>query len=172
MLKTILILMAITSLPAFELRASIPYAILGGTVPLPMGWSVQGMQLPWPTAFAVCTLANILLGILVYPAVHYGFHLMAHIPLLGQTYRWWQGHVQRKLTPAVEKWGTWGLAVFIAVPLPGSGTYSGAVGASLLGISFRPFVIANTLGVTIAGIIVTAMTVSGQNLWDFFTKLN
>ena len=55
--------------------------------------------------------------------------------------------------------------IFIAIPLPGSGSYSGALAAHLIGLSFRKFVVANTLGVIIAGIIVTLLSLGILNIF-------
>jgi len=67
-------------------------------------------------------------------------------------------HVQKRIKPYVDKYGELGVAVFIGIPLPGSGVYTGAFGAFLLGLDRRKFAIANVLGVCIAGTIVTAVT--------------
>ncbi|MFH1830463.1 MAG: small multi-drug export protein, partial [Pseudomonadota bacterium] len=74
---------------------------------------------------------------------------------------------QTKIHPYVEKWGAVGVALFVAIPLPGSGSYTGSVGAYMLGMSYRRFILANTLGVIIAGIAVTAITLTGLELFEF-----
>ena len=52
-----------------------------------------------------------------------------------------------------------GIAIFVAVPLPGSGSWTGGLIAYLLGIGYKKFFIANTIGVIVAGIIITALFV-------------
>ena len=64
---------------------------------------------------------------------------------------------RQKLHPYVEKYGEWGVAVFIGVPLPGTGAYSGAVGSYLLGLDKRRLAVANLAGVLIAGAAVTGV---------------
>ena len=64
---------------------------------------------------------------------------------------------QQKLKPVVDRYGEWGLAIFIGVPLPGTGALTGAVGAFLLGFERRRFYVANVAGVVMAGIAVTAV---------------
>ncbi|MBO7532342.1 MAG: small multi-drug export protein, partial [Victivallales bacterium] len=66
---------------------------------------------------------------------------------------------QRKLKPQIEKYGTMGLALFIGIPLPGTGAYTGAAGAFALGMKKRQFAIANIAGVCMAGIAVTIIFV-------------
>ena len=68
-----------------------------------------------------------------------------------------------------------GVAVFIGIPLPGSGVYTGAFGAYLLGLDRRKFAVANVIGVLIAATAVTALCLLimqgfvGQDSW--WTKL-
>ena len=70
----------------------------------------------------------------------------------------------------MDKYGEWALAIFIGIPLPGSGVYSGALAADLLGLSFRKFVVANIVGVLIAGVIVTAVSLWAPETFSFFIK--
>lgn len=157
MLRQILILTLITFIPGLELRASIPVGILGG------GW-IGETQLSPAVVVIVCLIANTLLGWAV-------FLLMGPVIRLFERFRWFQRWVDpllqrahRKLGPYVEKYGGIGVAVFIGVPLPGSGVYTGAVGAYLLGVSKRSFAWANVLGVLIAGAAVTAVTLLASNV--------
>lgn len=164
MLTRILILFGITMIPAFELRASIPFGILAGRVDLPFGLHVEGMGLEWPMVFIICVVSNIILGAIIFPLIDHIMRFLEKIPFVGRLWNKIVVRAQKKIHPYVEKWGTIGVALFIAVPLPGSGSYSGALGAYLLGISYRQFLLANVIGVTLAGIAVTAATVTGQGL--------
>lgn len=164
MLKSLLILFGITLIPAFELRASIPYGVLEGSLDLPFGMIVQGMAKPWPWVFFVCVASNMILGTLLYPFIDYIIRLLERIPLIGRFWRRIVERTQLKIHPYVERWGTIGVALFIAVPLPGSGSYSGALGAYLLGMSYRRFIIANAIGVTLAGVAVTAIVLTGSSV--------
>lgn len=154
-LLQLLLLIGITLLPALELRASIPYGILGNE-----SWGIAPGLMSWPLVVAICTVTNILLGWAVYwlliPVMQWleRFAWFSKIikPLLERT--------QRKISPYVEKYGELGIALFIGIPLPGSGVYTGAVGAFLLGVSRRKFAIANVIGVCIAAAGVTAITLA------------
>lgn len=167
MLRNVLILFGITLIPAFELRASIPYGILSGSIHLPFGLTVEGMGMDWRTVFIICVLSNVVLGTLLYPVIDHIMKLLERIPLIGRFWTKFVERAQRKIHPYVERWGTIGVALFIAVPLPGSGSYSGAVGAYMLGISYKRFILANIVGVTLAGIAVTTVTITGQGLFSF-----
>lgn len=167
-MTNILILFAITLIPAFELRASIPYGIISGSMELPFGVTVKGMGLNWTWVFTVCVISNIILGTVLYPLIDHIMQLLERIPLIGRFWTKFVARAQKKIHPYVERWGILGVALFIAVPLPGSGSYSGALGSYLLGISYRHFFIANVIGVTLAGIAVTFVSVTGQGLFNWF----
>jgi len=168
MLKAIAILTAITFIPALELRASIPW-----------GMFKMHQDLSWTVTIVVCTIANIILGWIVFVALGPLFSAM-------RTWNWFNRRAwpviektQYKIHPYVEKYGELGVAIFIGIPLPGSGVYSGALGAYLLGLDNRKFFIANVIGVLIAAAAVTCLCVLisygivGQESWmaKLFLKL-
>ena len=158
MLKKIGRLILITLVPALELRASIPVGILHD-------------EMPWPIVFAVCVVANIILGIVVFWALNRVVALLTRIKFIGFLYDKYVERTQHRIDKAVEKWGEWAVAVFIGIPLPGSGVYSGALAAQLIGLKFRKFMVANVVGVLIAAVIVTAISVLGGEGWDFARKI-
>jgi len=71
----------------------------------------------------------------------------------------------------IDKYGEMGIAIFIGIPLPGTGSYTGALGAYLMGIGYKKFIIANVIGVLIAGTIVTLVVLSGVETFDFLIKV-
>lgn len=139
-----------TLVPGLELRASIPIGFFKKEIAASLGR---------PLVMAVCLVSNIVLGMLV-------FWLMGPVERLLRRWGWFDrrlwpiiARAQHKLHPYVEKYGELGVAVFIGVPLPGTGAYTGAFGSYLLGLDRRKFWIANALGVLMAGVIVTALCV-------------
>ena len=157
MLKEILILTIITFLPFLELRASIPYGIFK-------------TNLNWFVVFIVCVLANIALALCVYVFVNYVMHFFLRIKSIDKIYKKVIERTQKKIHPYVEKYGVIGLALFIGVPLPGSGVYTGGLGAYLLGFEFKDYMIASIIGVIIAGIIVLLISLFGNGAWMFLIK--
>jgi uncharacterized membrane protein len=129
-----------------ELRFSIPWGIFK-----------MGDKVSWPVVTMVCVIANIILGWLVFLVMgpvfsfirRWGWFDRKIWPILEKT--------QHKIHPFVEKYGEFGVALFIGVPLPGSGVYTGAFGSYLLGLDKRKFAIANVIGVLIAPVAVTAL---------------
>jgi len=158
MLSEIIIIALLTLLPTLELRASIPYGIFS-------------TNLHWSVVFLIAVMVNILLGPIVYTFVDKALHIVLRIKTADKLYTWYQKKIQKKITKKVERYGELGLALFIGVPLPGSGSYSGAIAAHLLGINFKRFFLANVIGVLIAGIIVLCICLFGNGAWNFFIKV-
>lgn len=157
-MKDILYLILITFLPFLELRASIPYGILQ-------------TDLHWTTIFILCVVTNIILGIIIYFALDKFIHLAVRIKIIEKIYNKCVEKTQKKIHKAVEKWGEPAIAVFIGIPLPGSGVYTGALGAYLIGLDFKKFLIADIIGVLIAAIIVTIVSLTGAEALQFLVKL-
>ncbi|MFH1706920.1 MAG: small multi-drug export protein [Planctomycetota bacterium] len=155
------ILVLISILPITELRASIPLGLFAYR------------ELPAWAVITVCTLANIAVGPVVYLAIGGIIRLARRMPRLDRFYMRYQERVGKRLKPHVDRYGTTGLAIFIAVPLPGSGVYSAAIGAQALEMDFKRFMIAAVFGVIGAGILVTLVTygvMSGVEWLGFFIK--
>lgn len=146
----ILELFIFTCIPALELRFSIPMGFFALK-------TEAGVPLDWWWVAIICTSANILLGIGVYEILLPILRFMCRFKWFAE--KLWC-HVEKrrdKLRPMVEKYGEWGLALFIGVPLPGTGAVTGAAGAFLLGFKRSRFYIANAIGVLIAAICVTVL---------------
>ncbi len=71
----------------------------------------------------------------------------------------------RKLSPYMQRFGVFGVTLFISLPIPGSGVYMGSLGAFMLGLNKKQFYKANIYGVLIAATIVTLLTVMGKTLF-------
>ncbi len=151
-----LVSILLSLLPIAELRGGIPYAMARGTSPL--------------VAFAVCVAANALVGPLVY----------AFLATIHRLLSRWSGYrnlferlVERsraRIRPQVERWGYVGIALFVAIPLPFTGAYTGALGAWVLGMSPRKSWLAVAGGVLIAGVIVTLVVTLGISALSVFVK--
>lgn len=143
-LHNILYLVLITLLPFFELRLSIPWGLAAG--------------MDAATVFAVCVATNIALGPVVYFFLDRFVHIFLRVGFINSIWERLVARTQRRVEPYVEKYGLIGVALFVAIPLPGSGSYTGALAAYLLGLSYKRFAIANLIGVLIAGTIVIAVS--------------
>jgi uncharacterized membrane protein len=156
MLDKLLWLVLLTFVPALELRWSIPIGLFSGEITIPLLGTIQGFALPVLVVFLTCVLANILLGVLVYFFLDKLIFLFLKIDFINACYEKIVARAQRRSKNLIEKYGLIGVALFIAIPLPGSGSWTGALIAKLLNLGYKRFFIANLIGVIIAGLIVTA----------------
>ncbi|MHB9296270.1 hypothetical protein PilKf_02030 [Pillotina sp. SPG140] len=69
-----------------------------------------------------------------------------------------------KIHKGIERWGWFGIALFVAIPLPMTGAWTATVGAWILGVEKRRTFIAVSAGVLVSGIIVTLATVCGATI--------
>ena len=154
-----IVIALLTLVPALELRASIPFGILV-------------VEKPWAVVVFVAIVANILLGPIVFFLLDKFMHLLLHVGWINRIWDRMIVKTQKKVHPLVEKYGIWGLGLFIGIPLPGSGVYSGAVGGYLLGFTKKEFYIATVLGVLMAATLVTIFTIFGAGAveWLFIKK--
>ncbi|MBN2094933.1 MAG: small multi-drug export protein [Candidatus Aenigmarchaeota archaeon] len=167
MLYEILLLVIVTFIPGLELRASIPFGIWDRPLQLPFGYVINGLGMDPFIVFTACVVANILLGELVFFGLNYLLPYVLKIGLLKKVYEKCVRRIQRKAKPHIEKYGPLELALFIGIPFPGTGVYSGALLAFLLGFRKRDFSVANVLGVLMAGITVTLITVGALGAFSF-----
>ena len=157
MFRNTLKLILITFIPALELRASIPVGILK-------------FEMNFVSVFFICVIANFILGIVFYLLLDQIVKLVCRVPFIDRLYQKKLVSAQKKIQKLVDKYGELGVAVFIGIPLPGSGVYTGAIGSYAIGLKFKKFIIADLIGVTIAGVLVTIATFVGGGIFDFFTK--
>ena len=160
----ILLLILLTFMPLIELRLAIPVGILSGTLNLPFGLSVSGMGFNPLFVFLLATITNIVLGIIVFNLL-YIFDEKLKKSRIGKKYIWALEKSQKKIHTYVEKYGIFGLAIFIGVPIPGSGVYMGSLGSFVIGMEKKDFYKGMAMGVLIAATIVTILTVSGMSLF-------
>ncbi|MDD7538901.1 MAG: small multi-drug export protein [Oscillospiraceae bacterium] len=140
----VLLTALISMLPVVELRGGLPAGVaLGLPIPLSFAASLLGNMLPVPFV--------ILFARPVFQWVR------AHIPALGSFVTKLETRAYAK-SKNVKKYETWGLLIFVAIPLPGTGAWTGALIASVLNMRLKRAVPVIFLGVIIAGSIMTVLT--------------
>lgn len=157
MFDKILWLILLTFVPGLELRWSIPIGIYDGTLILPIVGDWQGFGMDPLTVFLVVVFSNIILGPIAYFFATRIIQIFTRINIISRLYNWWMKKLMKK-KDLVEKYGVFAIIFFVGLPLPGSGSWGGAFSASVLNISSKDYLIGNTVGVIIAGLIVTALT--------------
>ena len=148
-LQHLLYLIVITFVPGVELRGSIPFAI-----------TVYKMS-PL-AAFLIITFVNILIIPVVFLLWDLALFLARKIKFIDIYLK----KLDARSRSVIEKYGFWGLTLFVAVPLPGTGAYTGAFIAEIFGMEKKKAFWAVALGVLIAGIIVTLLTTGALSVFS------
>ena len=130
-------------IPVVELRGAIPVGVAAG--------------LPPAVACAVAILGNLLPVPFIMLLARWVFNWLRDSRLFGSKIVWLErrAHLKGRI---VRRYRLPGLVVLVAIPLPGTGAWTGALVASLLDIRLRSAMPAILLGLMIAGGITTAVT--------------
>lgn len=111
---------------------------------------------------SVCRIYNQLLGnILPIPfillLINWIFKVLKKVPGINKAIFWLENKTMQK-RDKIDKYGIWGLLIFVAIPLPGTGGWTGALLASLLELDKKKSFLVISLGVFIAGLIITVLS--------------
>lgn len=142
----------VAALPVVELRGAIPLGVALGLSP--------------GEAFLLALLGNLLVAPVALFLLPWAVALFTRVPLLARLWAALEARVRLRGEEQVQRLGALGLFLFVAVPLPGTGAWSGAVLAVVLGLRRRYALLAISLGVLAAGLIVLLLTggaVAGLN---------
>jgi uncharacterized membrane protein len=140
-MNDILLVIVASASPISELRGGIPLGI--------------GLGLEPALTFVVSVVTNILIFFPARFVLDVFYRSVLHrLPLFDR----YLVRVREKGKPRVDKYGLVGLALFVAVPLPITGAYTGTVLSWLLAMSWRRAFAGVAAGVVIAGIIVMLVT--------------
>ncbi len=143
-------------LPISELRGGIPYAV--------------AHDINLVTAFFLCVASNMLVIPIMYiflETVHKIFYKVKIYRIIFDKY---VDRTRKKAEKNVARFGYWGIMLFVAIPLPVTGAYTGTTAAWLLKLQKRKSFWYLALGVVIAGVIVSVATVTGIGLMKIFIK--
>lgn len=142
-----LIIFFTAALPLSELRGAIPLAILkfGFSPSKALGLGILGNILP---------VLPLLLGL-----EKISEYLSHKFYWFNRFFSWLFERTRIKHSGHFTYWGDLALFIFVAIPLPLTGAYSGAVAAFVFGIPFKHAFWSIVLGVVTAGLIVTAVTI-------------
>ena len=140
--------------PLLELRASIP-----------LGFTNFGLSIYESAAISIfggilsATITIYLLPLFISIAKKNRHLNILIVKILNKT--------QQKHSKALKKWGDIFLTLFVAIPLPGSGAYSGALAAYIFGINKKKSLALITIGIILSGILVSILTLFGTEVWDY-----
>ena len=143
MLKKYLFVSFVSMVPLIELRAAVPIAL--------------GMDLPVLQSYIVCILGNMLPVPIIFLFARKVLEWGADKPVIGKffTFCLEKGHKGgEKLKAKAGKGLFVALLLFVGIPLPGTGAWTGTLAASLLDMDFKSSVVAVLFGVVLAGVIM------------------
>jgi uncharacterized membrane protein len=135
--------LVLAALPILELRGALPFALAKG--------------MPLIEAYALAVLGNM---------IPVPFILWFLRPATDFLRRWergdrfveWLFARTRRKSDKIQRYEAVGLAMFVAIPFPATGAWTGAMAAHILGLKFHRALFACFCGVCIAGVIVAALT--------------
>lgn len=145
-----LIVLLISMVPVIELRGAIPVAI-----------AVLGM--PWQQAVLISVLGNMLPVPIILLFIEWILGLIAKTRW-GSKFTSWLFTRTRNRGKVVERYEELGLAVFVGIPLPGTGAWTGALAARIFGLPFWKSLLWIFIGVLLAAAVVTLLTLLGTTL--------
>ena len=150
MLKKYLLVFLISMVPLIELRGGVPVAM--------------GMDMHWLEAIVVCGIGNMLPVPVIYLFARKVLLWGMDKPVIGPFFRYCVEKGEKggkKLRNAAGRKGLFvALMLFVGIPIPGTGAWTGTLAASFLDMGFKTTTAAVSLGVVMAGIIM-AVTSSG-----------
>ena len=153
MLKKYIIVFLISMVPIVELRGAIPIG-------------VGAYNLPVLTTFIICIIGNMIPVPFIFLFARKVLEWGQDKPYIGPLFKWFikKGHKGgQKLQSKAGRGLYYALFLFVGIPIPGTGAWTGTLAASILDLDFKKTVFSFLFGVLLAGII---MAVSSYGLFE------
>lgn len=157
MLKSYLLTFLIAMVPIVELRGAIPYGTLICDPPVPL-----------LHAYIVAIVGNLLPAPFIFLFAHRVLTWGADKPVIGRVCSWFLGKGHRAGEKLMEKSrrGLYlALMLFVAIPIPGTGAWTGTLAASILDMDFRKSILVVGCGLILSGIIMATLSAVGINIF-------
>jgi len=155
MLKKYLICFFISMVPLIELRAGVPFAV--------------GMGLDYTSALIICVIGNMLPVPIIYFFARKVLLWGRDKKYIGKFFTFCIEKGEkggRKLARAAGRGGLFvALLLFVGIPLPGTGAWTGTLAASFLNMGIKSTTLAVCLGVILAGIIMGIVSMAGLHVF-------
>ncbi|MBE6640034.1 MAG: small multidrug export protein [Ruminococcaceae bacterium] len=142
----------LSMVPVIELRGAIP---LGA-----------GLGLPWYINYIVCVVGNFLPVPFILLFIRAVLNWMKKVPKLDKIALWLEERAAKN-SDRVSKYATWGLMLFVAIPLPGTGAWTGSLVAALLEMRLKHSLLSVFFGVLVAGVIVSLIAYGALGFLNF-----
>ena len=148
-----LIVFLISMVPLIELRGAIPYAV--------------GFHLPLLPSYVIAIIGNMIPVPIIYLFARKVLEWGADKPIIGGFFTWClkKGHKGGAKLQAKAGRGLYvALLLFVGIPLPGTGAWTGTLAASFLDMDFKKSTISVMGGVLLAGVIIGVLSAVGINV--------
>ena len=142
--------------PVAELRGGIPLAVAN--------------DIPLHIAYIICVFANIMVIPVFYLFLETAHKLFYRIKPYRILFDKYVERTRRKADINVRKYGYWGIMLFVAIPLPITGAYTGTMAAWILKLNRKQSFWFLALGVLIAGLVVSIAVLTGLGIMEIFLK--
>ncbi|MBQ8612364.1 MAG: small multi-drug export protein [Oscillospiraceae bacterium] len=142
-----LIVFLVSMVPLIELRGGVPIGL--------------GMGLNPIAVFIICVIGNMLPVPFIYFFARKVLEWGADKPIIGKFFTWCLKKGEKggeKLQAKAGRGLFWALLLFVGIPLPGTGAWTGTLAAAMLKMDFKKSVLAVVGGVVLAGIIMGLAT--------------
>ena len=146
--NTYIILFLLSLLPITELRLSVPIGILL-------------FKLSWIYVLTVCVISNILIGVLLVLGLGQIISICNKVPLLSKILKKLMILSEDRYSK-YERYKSRALILFVGIPLPGTGAWTGSLASHVIGLPKRSSIAAIIQGVITSGIIMTVLSLSGK----------
>jgi uncharacterized membrane protein len=154
-ISDILAVLGIAASPISELRGAIPVAI-------------SIFHFPWYYAFLIAVIGNLLPVPFILLLLNSISRLLSRVRFFEKIINWLFERIRRR-GKTIERYERIGLALFVAIPLPITGAWTGSIIAVLLDLKFKYAFLSIFIGVLVAGVIVTCATLFGWTIANLFT---
>jgi len=142
-----LVVLIISALPITELRGALPVAI-------------NLFHFPWHYALLLAVIGNLLPVPLILLFLDAFSRLLSKIGIFKRALDWLFEHTRRR-GKIIERYKRIGLMLFVAIPFPVTGAWTGSLAAVLFGLKFKHAFLSIFIGIVIAGTIVTCLCLLG-----------
>ena len=137
----------ISMIPIVELRGAIP-------------WGDLLLNMPYLQTFLLAWLGSIVPAPFILKFLPSVLTWMRGTKIFGPFANWLHTRGMNK-SKKITQYKFWGLMIFVAIPLPGTGVWTGCLAASLIEMDFKQGMISVILGSAIAGVIMTVLCALG-----------
>jgi len=151
-LFNILEVIAFAASPISELRGAIP-------------WAIIKLHFPWYYAFLLAVIGNLLPVPFILLFLDTFSRFLSKISIFEKMLHWLFERTRRR-GKIINRYERIGLALFVAIPLPVTGAWTGSLVAVLFGLKFKHAFFSIFIGILIAGVIVTCATLLGWTIFD------